>query len=79
MVGEPKYSPDEIFWVLDKVIQKSKPDATRGGFKTMFNKDLTDNQIRYIKNKYGKDPAFKYVVVHSFLIPIIPISVPSAW
>lgn len=62
MVGEPKYPPEQIYWILDNVLNKTKGDVMSMGFEATFGKVLTPTQIRYVKNKYGKDPDFKYVV-----------------
>ncbi|KAL2210452.1 hypothetical protein CC79DRAFT_1330829 [Sarocladium strictum] len=59
MVGEPKYPPEQIYWILDRVLKKTKNDVLAQGFFETFAKALTPTQIRYIKNKYGKDPDFK--------------------
>jgi hypothetical protein len=61
MVGEPRYVPEEIYWILEKVLAKVKPDVMSEGYEARFGKDLTPTQIRYVKNKYGKDPDYKYV------------------
>lgn len=59
MVGEPKYPPEQIYWILDNVLRKTKNDVMSEGFEAMFGKTLTPTQIRYVKNKYGKDPDYK--------------------
>lgn len=59
MVGEPKYVPAEIYWILAEVLKKTKPDMIMSGYLELFRKTLNPTQIRYVKNKYGKDPDYK--------------------
>ncbi|KAH6609308.1 hypothetical protein Trco_002654 [Trichoderma cornu-damae] len=59
MVGAAQYHDDEIGWVLSAVVGKKKQSYIQIHFKEKFGRSLNHNQIRYIKNKYGKDPRFK--------------------
>lgn len=58
MAGVSSYAPKEIEFVLKSIVQKHKASYIIEEFIRRFNKTLNQNQIRYIKNKYGKDPAF---------------------
>ncbi|RFU74604.1 hypothetical protein TARUN_7650 [Trichoderma arundinaceum] len=58
MVGAAQYQDDEIGWVLSAVVGKKKQSYIQIHFKEKFGRSLNHNQIRYIKNKYGKDPRF---------------------
>jgi hypothetical protein len=60
MVGAAQYQDKEIDWVLSAVVSKKKQSYIQTHFKEKFGRVLNHNQIRYIKNKYGKDPRFKY-------------------
>jgi hypothetical protein len=60
MVGAAQYQDKEIDWVLSAVVGKKKQSYIQIHFKEKFGRTLNHNQIRYIKNKYGKDPRFKY-------------------
>ncbi|KAL7962048.1 hypothetical protein V8C34DRAFT_301757 [Trichoderma compactum] len=60
MVGAAQYLDEEIDWVLSAVVGKKKQSYIQTHFKDKFGRSLNHNQIRYIKNKYGKDPRFKY-------------------
>lgn len=60
MVGAAQYQDKEIDWVLSAVVSKKKQSYIQTHFKEKFGRALNHNQIRYIKNKYGKDPRFKY-------------------
>lgn len=60
MVGAAQYQDNEIEWVLSAVVTKKKQSYIQEHFKERFGRELNHNQIRYIKNKYGKDPRFKY-------------------
>ncbi|KAL7939589.1 hypothetical protein V8C35DRAFT_275397 [Trichoderma chlorosporum] len=59
MVGAAQYLDEEIDWVLSAVVGKKKQSYIQTHFKDKFGRSLNHNQIRYIKNKYGKDPRFK--------------------
>lgn len=59
MVGAAQYRDEEIDWVLTAVVNKKKQSYIQERFKHKFGRELNHNQIRYIKNKYGKDPKFK--------------------
>jgi hypothetical protein len=61
MVGSTQYQDNEIEWVLSAVVTKKKQLYIQTQFREKFGRALNHNQIRYIKNKYGKDPRFKYV------------------
>lgn len=71
MVGAAQYLDDEIDWVLSAVVGKKKQSYIQTHFHEKFGRHLNHNQIRYIKNKYGKDPRFKYV---SSLLPRLSFS-----
>ncbi|KAL7943209.1 hypothetical protein V8C42DRAFT_359338 [Trichoderma barbatum] len=62
MVGAAQYLDDEIGWVLSAVVDKKKQSYIQTHFKDKFGRSLNHNQIRYIKNKYGKDPRFNPLV-----------------
>ncbi|KAH0492569.1 hypothetical protein TgHK011_007517 [Trichoderma gracile] len=69
MVGAAQYLDDEIDWVLSAVVGKKKQSYIQTHFHEKFGRHLNHNQIRYIKNKYGKDPRFKYVSSPFSLFP----------
>ncbi|KAM0564616.1 hypothetical protein ACHAPJ_000831 [Fusarium lateritium] len=58
MTGKPVYKPDEIRFALDLMVQDLFNDEISDAFRERFSRDLTDNQIRYLRNKYGKDPDY---------------------
>ncbi|KAF5018205.1 hypothetical protein F66182_9824 [Fusarium sp. NRRL 66182] len=58
MTGKPVYKPEEIRFALDLMVQDLFNDEISGSFMERFGRDLTDNQIRYLRNKYGKDPDY---------------------
>ncbi|KAL6829456.1 hypothetical protein J3E69DRAFT_365058 [Trichoderma sp. SZMC 28015] len=62
MVGAAQYLDEEIDWVLSAVVGKKKQSYIQTNFKDKFGRSLNHNQIRYIKNKYGKDPRFNPLV-----------------
>ncbi|KPA45792.1 hypothetical protein FLAG1_01316 [Fusarium langsethiae] len=55
MTGKPVYKPEEIRFALDQDLFN---DEISQAFRQRFNRELTDNQIRYLRNKYGKDPDY---------------------
>ncbi|KAK2696378.1 hypothetical protein QWA68_004959 [Fusarium oxysporum] len=58
MTGKPVYKPDEIRFALSLMEKDFYNDAISNAFRERFNRALTDNQIRYLRNKYGKDPDY---------------------
>ncbi|KAF5721304.1 hypothetical protein FMUND_3691 [Fusarium mundagurra] len=58
MTGKPVYKPDEIRFALSLMERDFYNDAISNAFRERFNRALTDNQIRYLRNKYGKDPDY---------------------
>ncbi|KAF5583745.1 hypothetical protein FPANT_8072 [Fusarium pseudoanthophilum] len=58
MTGKPVYKPDEIRFALSLMEKDFYNDAISNAFRERFNRTLTDNQIRYLRNKYGKDPDY---------------------
>ncbi|KAL7789957.1 hypothetical protein V8C37DRAFT_193355 [Trichoderma ceciliae] len=64
MVGAAQYHDDEIGWVLSAVVGKKKQSYIQIHFKEKFGRTLNHNQIRYIKNKYGRDPRFNSPLVN---------------
>ncbi|KAL6876611.1 hypothetical protein J3F83DRAFT_769762 [Trichoderma novae-zelandiae] len=65
MVGAAQYLDDEIDWVLSAVVGKKKQSYIQTHFQDKFGRHLNHNQIRYIKNKYGKDPRFNSPLVNA--------------
>ncbi|RGP68443.1 hypothetical protein FSPOR_5322 [Fusarium sporotrichioides] len=58
MTGKPVYKPEEIRFALDLMVQDLFNDEISQAFRQRFDRELTDNQIRYLRNKYGKDPDY---------------------
>jgi cation transport regulator ChaB len=58
MTGKPVYKPEEIRFALSLMEKDFYNDAISNAFRERFNRTLTDNQIRYLRNKYGKDPEY---------------------
>ncbi|KND91340.1 hypothetical protein TOPH_04042 [Tolypocladium ophioglossoides CBS 100239] len=70
MVGSATYSDEEITWVLERVLAKAKPADIQVGFGSRFGRELIGSQVRYLKNKYGRDPRFKYEDHFPLFIPL---------
>ncbi|KAG8674971.1 hypothetical protein FPOAC1_000946 [Fusarium poae] len=58
MTGKPVYKPEEIRFALDLMVQDLFNEEISLAFRQRFDRELTDNQIRYLRNKYGKDPDY---------------------
>ncbi|KAF5662322.1 hypothetical protein FHETE_8029 [Fusarium heterosporum] len=58
MTGKPVYKPEEIRFALNLMVQDLFNEEISQSFRSRFNRELTDNQIRYLRNKYGKDPDY---------------------
>ncbi|KAF0635889.1 hypothetical protein FPSE5266_11671 [Fusarium pseudograminearum] len=58
MTGKPVYKPEEIRFALDLMVQDLFNEEISQAFRQRFDRELTDNQIRYLRNKYGKDPDY---------------------
>jgi hypothetical protein len=68
MTGKPVYKPEEIRFALDLMVQDLFNEEISLAFRQRFDRELTDNQIRYLRNKYGKDPDYGYVVFANILL-----------
>ncbi|KAI8719360.1 hypothetical protein NCS52_00716600 [Fusarium sp. LHS14.1] len=58
MTGKPSYQANEIQFALELMLQDLYNEQISDAFDQRFGRPLTDNQIRYLRNKYGKDPDF---------------------
>lgn len=58
MVGQNVYKEDEINFILDLLVEGVDGDEISRRYLATHNKVLTANQLRYVKNKYGKDPKY---------------------
>ncbi|CAG7557156.1 unnamed protein product [Fusarium equiseti] len=58
MTGKPVYKPEEIRFALDLMLRDLFNEEISQAFQERFDRELTDNQIRYLRNKYGKDPDY---------------------
>lgn len=58
MAGISQYSKEEILFVLRRIVKKIRQSQIVDEYRKRFGKALNPNQIRYIKNKYGKDPDY---------------------
>ncbi|KAH7155449.1 hypothetical protein B0J13DRAFT_604442 [Dactylonectria estremocensis] len=54
MTGQTVYKADEIRFILAMLIEEKKGPAISEAYQASFGKPLTPNQLRYVKNKYGK-------------------------
>ncbi|KAJ4315546.1 hypothetical protein N0V84_008309 [Fusarium piperis] len=58
MTGKPSYQASEIRFALELMLQDLCNEQISDAFHQRFGRPLTDNQIRYLRNKYGKDPDY---------------------
>ncbi|KAM0516315.1 hypothetical protein ACHAPE_005462 [Trichoderma viride] len=77
MVGSAQYQDNEIEWVLSAVVTKKKQLYIQTQFREKFGRALNHNQIRYIKNKYGKDPRFNSPLVNIHAPPRVTTPEPE--
>lgn len=59
MTGTPTYKPEEIEFVLHELVRKTRHSKIREEFQLRFKRALAPNQIRYVKNKYGRDSRYE--------------------
>ncbi|QLI69657.1 uncharacterized protein G6M90_00g058930 [Metarhizium brunneum] len=65
MVGSQQYKDLEILYVLKAIHMGMPPPWVRMRFEQRFKRKLSANQLRYLKNKYGRDPRFGTPVANS--------------
>lgn len=65
MVGQNVYTEQEIRFILDLLIKEAKGPEISEAYDKEFGKPLTPNQLRYVKNKYGKDPKYGTAAINS--------------
>ncbi|KAG5990795.1 hypothetical protein E4U43_004188 [Claviceps pusilla] len=58
MAGAQQYKDVEILFVLKAILRGLSLRWIIAMFESRFGRGLTENQVRYIKNKYGRDPRF---------------------
>ncbi|KAG5926860.1 hypothetical protein E4U42_002850, partial [Claviceps africana] len=58
MAGAQQYKDVEILFVLKAILRGLSLRWIMAMFESRFGRGLTENQVRYIKNKYGRDPRF---------------------
>lgn len=60
MVGKTQYTREQIQFVMN-AFTKFKGPRIQEMYRERFGKDLTSNQLRYLKSKYYNDGAYQYV------------------
>lgn len=63
MVGQITYPDEQIIFVLESIRDGWAQDTIMATYTKKFGNSFTANQLRYVKNKYGKDPKFGYASV----------------
>ncbi|KAG6018609.1 hypothetical protein E4U41_003740, partial [Claviceps citrina] len=58
LAGAQQYKDVEILFVLKAILRGLSLRWIITMFERRFGRRLTENQVRYIKNKYGRDPRF---------------------
>ncbi|KAG5970186.1 hypothetical protein E4U55_001781, partial [Claviceps digitariae] len=58
MAGSQQYKDVEILYILKAILRGLSFRWIITMFEIRFGRRLTENQVRYIKNKYGRDPRF---------------------
>ncbi|KAF7562994.1 hypothetical protein G7046_g1167 [Stylonectria norvegica] len=67
MVGQNVYQEEEIKFILALFIAGKEGPTITDEYDAKFGKRLTPNQLRYVKNKYGKDPKYNTVMVNTIV------------
>ncbi|PQK11144.1 hypothetical protein BB8028_0002g14620 [Beauveria bassiana] len=87
MAGKPQYSDAEILWFVKQVFEYKikNEDLVCQGFKERFGRELKSHQHKYLKGRYGRDPAFncpaitgiaflvKPAISEEAQLPIVPL------
>ncbi|KAM0288051.1 hypothetical protein ACHAQH_000119 [Verticillium albo-atrum] len=58
MVGKPSYTRKQIEFVLIHILDKSPPKKIVEAYTETFGQIVTIGQVKYLKNKYGRDPDY---------------------
>lgn len=58
MAGVSQYTRPQVMFVLHAVLAKTDVAMLIATFKNQFHRSINENQIRYVKNKYGRDPSY---------------------
>ncbi|OAA44510.1 hypothetical protein BBO_03993 [Beauveria brongniartii RCEF 3172] len=60
MAGKPQYTDAEILWFVKQVFEYKikNEDQVCEGFKERFGRELKSHQHKYLKGRYGRDPAY---------------------
>ncbi|KAH7156260.1 hypothetical protein EDB81DRAFT_854407 [Dactylonectria macrodidyma] len=67
MTGQAVYTVEQIRFILGMLIEEKKGPVISEAYNARFGKGLTPNQLRYVKNKYGKDSDYGTVLINSAL------------
>lgn len=59
MTGISQYTEGQIRFILVRLVHGQPVKDLRAGFEARFGRELTQNQVRYIKNKYGRDSRYE--------------------
>ena len=59
MTGISQYNSEQIRFILHGLVHRRPVKDIQREFQYKYERKLTTNQVRYIKNKYGRDPRFE--------------------
>jgi hypothetical protein len=59
MTGGTIYEREQIMFVLECAAAGDPETTIFRKYRQKFNLNLSHNQARYLKNKYGKDPDYE--------------------
>ena len=59
MVGTAQYTDSEIQFILLCAAAKTEAKEVSRVFEAKFGRELPKNKLRYVRNKYGRDPRLK--------------------
>ncbi|KAK7430248.1 hypothetical protein QQZ08_003223 [Neonectria magnoliae] len=65
MVGQNVYTTEQVQFLLKQIIDGKDGVAIAEEYQAAFGKQLSANQLRYVKNKYGKDPKYNTAMINT--------------
>ncbi|KAK7408778.1 Protein-lysine N-methyltransferase rrg1 [Neonectria punicea] len=65
MVGQNVYTAEQVQFLLKQIIDGKDGVVIAEEYQAAFGKQLSANQLRYVKNKYGKDPKYNTAMINT--------------
>ncbi|KAL2755057.1 hypothetical protein ACRALDRAFT_1071639 [Sodiomyces alcalophilus JCM 7366] len=58
------YTSEQIRFILEAILRKERANEIISSYQKRFQKTLRPQQVRYVRTKYGNDPAFNTCLVN---------------